>query len=655
MKITRRNITLLLHTCRYLKFSQIYYKTLNTIRFRLYKIFPRLAQFQARPKNIDIKVCTACFLTGINRAVYQPNDCLDSDDITDNADKIAKGEFGFLSITRFFPDEIGWRDPSLNHLWRYQLQYFNYAKELGMAGWLKEDSVYFRAFCRLVDSWIVGNPYGSLDGWHPFTISIRVVNWIYAYVLFADYIEEDTGFQKRFLKSLHEQCNFLSRHLEFEARGNHLLSNLKALIFAGLFFNRKDWLDRGLKYLPEELDEQILSDGGHFERSPMYHLIVMQDLIECYWVMKDLEDPIVGKLTICIERMKKYLVGIHLFGHMPLVNDSSCDLMPDTAAVWDLAQCIAGKQDGVEPRLFSWMMVGRVTKAPRRIEYLNRSSEMAESGYYVIRSDDSAMLIDCGRVCPDYLPAHGHADMLSYELWLSGEPLITDSGVYEYTAGKWRDYFRSTRAHNTIVVDGQEQSEIWGSFRIARRAFPQDIVWGSGTGIDYFSGAHSGYHRLADPVTHRRRIVHVADMGWIIIDTLEGDAIHLVENYVNFHPDVKVAADKPDRLELAWGDQEGTLWHGEGFLREVIRGAEDPPLGWYSDRFGTKVERTTLCLKRKGKLPILSSYIITHRKVNIVNLNCELGSVEKYMVRLDDVNWNIVADVAQGLFSVTRI
>src|SRR5262249_26234360 len=133
--------------------------------------------------------------------------------------------------------------------------------------------------------------------------------------------------------------------------------------------------------------------------------------------------------------------------------------------------------------------------------------EQAESGYYVCRNGEDVMILDCGSIGPDYQPGHAHCDTLSYELAINGRRVIVDSGVFDYEPSSERAYARSTRAHNTVVVDGEDQSEIWGVFRVARRAKPLRAFFEKQlNGSIRFEGTHDGYARLVGRPIHKRHM-----------------------------------------------------------------------------------------------------------------------------------------------------
>jgi uncharacterized heparinase superfamily protein len=177
--------------------------------------------------------------------------------------------------------------------------------------------------------------------------------------------------------------------------------------------------------------------------------------------------------------------------------------------------------------------------------------------------------------------------MFSYELTVDGAPLIVDSGVYEYAAGEWRDWFRSTRAHNTVEIAGENQSEVWGSFRVARRARPRNVHV-TGTTL---TGEHDGYLRLHPAAVHRRTIEYVPGSAFIITDEILGSGVTEAKSYIHLHPDAK---REPWRLVTGHEVEETE--------------------GWYSERFGEKRRNRVLVLRHKGAMPFRITYRIALTK-----------------------------------------
>jgi hypothetical protein len=332
----RKRCLLYFYTIRFLRPIQVLSKFLFVSKFTLFKIFPSAPKWlylNCLFKGEDV-LPSGRLLTSSQRQKF----LLPVTVLPDRAlmhivgDQILQGTFDFLNHPVVFQEKVDWHIPNVSHLWRYQLHYFQFARCLGISYLDRDDRRYYERFRVLAEDWIHSNPPGVLDGWHPYTISLRSVNWIYGYCLFQQLIEKDVEFGKVLLRSLYNQVVFLSHNIEYQAYGNHLLANLKTLIFAGIFFKgkkAKQWIEKGRELLHQEIDEQILVDGGHFERSPMYHLIVLQDLIEISFCIQT-KGIFVEGLDLKIIQMVGFLKSIlKPSGNIPLLNDSARDFAED--------------------------------------------------------------------------------------------------------------------------------------------------------------------------------------------------------------------------------------------------------------------------------------------------------------------------------------
>jgi hypothetical protein len=262
-------------------------------------------------------------------------------------------------------------------------------------------------------------PPRDADSWHPYVVSTRAGNWIAAMSLRPELATRDA------VDSLRRQLAFVDANVEDDVLGNHVIRNARALVLGGVAFADPRLVDRGVALLARELPEQVLPDGGHYERSPTYHLVVLRDLLEVHATgAVDLGAP--------VERMRAFAAALARPDGAPaLFNDGGVDLAPTL--------------DLPEP--------------PRGL------AVFPETGYAVYRDDRTWLAFDCGAPAPGFLPAHAHADALSFQLWWDGRPVVVDPGTYTYEPGPDRDWFRSTRAHSTVAVDDRDQFELWGAFR----------------------------------------------------------------------------------------------------------------------------------------------------------------------------------------------
>jgi uncharacterized heparinase superfamily protein len=612
---------LFFHTIRYLSLNQVRYR----VRRMVHVHWRKLVGLQAPQPNGWVLRHYRTIYEGLSDILLQGPWAEGISLSVESAKQVSKHHFTFLHHSRHFKEKILWNDPGLSQLWRYHLHYFDFVNDLLIWSQLGHTKEAYGAFKGLVDSWINGNKKLKGDGWHPYTVSLRLVNWVNALSTFRPQLSQDKLFYDRFVSSIFGQGRILARDLELDVRGNHLLKNLKALIWLGIVFKGPEprrWLDMALRLFERELSEQVLPDGGHFERCPGYHLVVLKDLLEIgLWLKRN--HYIVGWLDNSVGLMLDYLAALLPPDHeVPLLKDTTWDVAPKArdllnagALYLDESRYACSNNFGLYPLLLfgfqgwsrfkSWKSPG-----PRPRD----SVALMGSGYYIMRDDVSRdyLIFDAGKPCPDYLPAHAHADMLSYELVVEGRHVLVDPGVYEYTEGPWRDYFRSTRAHNTVEVAGVDQSQVWGSFRVARRARPGKVLWRLGKEYAVAHGEHDGYSRLSPPVKHRRTIVWHKNCFWLIVDELLGEGRTACRNRMHFHPQILLKEFR----ESIWEIQGSacSLWlsaNGEG-SHSVVKGQFEPSLeGWYSDSFGRLEPNTVLSLNSTGNLPHFYAYAVS--------------------------------------------
>lgn len=469
-------------------------------------------------------------------------------------------DFSFLNVSRSFSDgPVDWVCADMPKLWRYNLHYFDYLHDAGRSR---------GALTEIVSDWIKRSRVGSEDAWEPYTTSLRIVNWI------KWLINDSAGSRppQEWLESLHFQAAWLEKNIEYHLLANHYLKNAKALFFAGAYFagvNADRWLRKGLRILCEESSEQILSDGGHFERSPMYHCLVLEDYLDVLnlalttpgLVDADSIEVLNRRTVLALDFLNDIVSPCD---QIPLFNDSAFGIAPSPEKLFTYAHDVIG-YERADP--------GVDLKAVAK----------PDTGLYVIRDNNDMLIIDCGQVGPNYQPGHAHCDALSYELYLDGRRVVVDAGVYDYEDSKEREYARSTRAHNTVAIDHQEQSEIWGVFRVARRARPIGAVLEqSDDNRAEFKGAHDGYRRLRQPVIHQRTITYERATGWSIMDELTGQGTHEIESFIHFAPDLKIGNISEGRLSVVDSSSgQGiaeVLLPGELEI-EVIQGKHFPEFG----------------------------------------------------------------------------
>jgi uncharacterized heparinase superfamily protein len=485
----------------------------------------------------------------------------------------------FLNASRAMPTASpDWIAADAPKLWRYNLHYFDY---------LQWPCVPEAAKAALIDDWIARVRPGAVDAWEPYPLSLRIVNWL-------KYFARLPSVPDHWQASLDLQVAALAGDIEYHLLANHLFKNGKALVFAGLFGTSgaaAGYLRTGLRIVVDEVREQVLPDGGHFERSPMYHAITLEDLLDLCNVMQAFGAPaeataVVREAAVRATRFLAAMRGGN--GEFPLFNDAAYGIAPPTAALLDYARRVLGED--VVPD----------DAGPRRICF-------PDTGFYGYCHGGDSLIVDCGPVGPDYQPGHTHCDTLAYELCVDGLPVVVDSGTYDYEGGPFRQYLRSTAAHSTVRVDGADQSEVWGAFRVARRAYPQGAVLSPWQGDElHFAGEHDGYRRLPGRPVHRREIRMALAGRWEVTDVVrgEGGRSHRVESFVHLHPDVRVerVGEHECRLTLPNGRNLRFAAFAAGTLEQAT--------GYHCPQFGIRHECPVLVLQYAGPLPVTLGYVI---------------------------------------------
>ena len=418
------------------------------------------------------------------------------------------GRFHLLGQTHDLGDPIDWQPEDATQLWRYHLHYFDWAwVTLTDPGEDTKDQ-----FATLYRSWRVANPIGRWDAWSPYVVALRA--WTLC-SLFEPVIR-GTGLEALVRDDLAVHARYLRANMEFDVGGNHLIKNLKALIGLAIFLRDERLLRFAARHLARQLDRQVLADGGHFERSTSYHAQVLGDLIDLRELLEWTEalPGLVSRLEGAVESMQGWLSAmLQPDGSLPLVNDA--------IAVPPARLVALGVEEVARPSL----------------------EVLQSSGYLVGRPEPGTQwVLDVGPPCPPELPAHAHADALALLLDVDGQPVLVDTGTSTYAPGARRQYERSTPAHNTVQVDGEDQTEVWGAFRAGRRhrAILEDVRVHDDA-IEA-TALHNGYRHLPGSPVHRRT-VRSTPIATQIIDTVHGAGSHDIAVYWHLSPETLVAVD----------------------------------------------------------------------------------------------------------------
>lgn len=473
------NAIRLYHTVKYLKLKQVVW--------RLIFFMPRLyTQKTSCPKTNTIP-----FINIPKRAITK-----DYDHFT------FLGEMNQLSL-------VGWDNHSLSKLWRYNLHYFDYLNQFDLE---KEDAELQN---NIINKWIIENPFGKGTGWEPYPTSLRIINWIKWHF-------KTNSLNAKAKLSLWNQVNWLVGRPEYHLLGNHLFINAKALLYACVFFELDELSSiyrKSIKILRTELDEQFLDDGAHFELSPMYHALAMEDLLELYQLKSSLPSNFPSQEIQ--ERLNKGMLWLsymsYFNGELSHFNDCANGISPTFRQLEDL-----GKRLG-----FNWGLNSNIN-----------FNFFEKSGFSVFKDINIQLIADIGNIGPDYLPGHAHADSLSFELAIKGQRVIVNTGTGQYGLSQERLRQRSTSAHSTVELDGKSSSEVWSGFRVARRARITGIEIIDEDKKLEFAAVHDGYTRIASKPLHKRQW-KVSERCLDILDEVSGFGNNVKLRYY-LHPDIHV-------------------------------------------------------------------------------------------------------------------
>lgn len=494
---------------------------------------------------------------------------------------------------------------------------------LGVAFWLTGDERYSAAFASQLESWMEQNPPGMGINWSSsLEVSFRAMSWIWAFHFFRNSDHFTPAIFKNALKHLYHHGRHIEQYLsKYYSPNTHLTGEALGLYYLGTqlpFLERsKHWRKLGEEILFAEVSKQVLPDGVYFEQSTWYQRYTV-DMYAQFVILRTLSgEPYYNAGTADVENGLQAALDVLMTitqpdGRTPVIGDDDGGRMlplttsePDDfrgslavgAVLFDRGdhKTIA---DRVSQEVF-WLKGPEGVEAYKELEAVEpvfESVDLAIGGYSVMRdgwSDtDNCLIVDCGEV-GSLAGGHGHADALAIEVAMHGRELLVDSGTYTYhETRELRDYFRSSTAHNTLVIDGLSSSEPGSTFSWRSRAEVQKREWIAEDRFDFFEGSHSGYERLISPATHTRSILFLKNDYWIMRDLVETEGEH--EYSLNFHfgRDVKTAIGEDGNS--VGGDDHRIYTFGDN-------GAWEQKESWISNNHGNRMNAPFMRFVSKGQ------------------------------------------------------
>ncbi|HLM01282.1 MAG TPA: alginate lyase family protein [Pyrinomonadaceae bacterium] len=506
---------------------------------------------------------------------------------------------------------------------------------LGAAYWLTGDENYAEAFTRHLDGWMEQNPPGAGINWvSSLEVAFRAISWLWAFHFFEGARSFSPALFRKSLKFLYVHARHIEKYLStYYSPNTHLTGEALGLYYLGtqLAFLQPahNWRETGAEILFAELDRQILPDGVYFEQSTWYarytadfytHFLILKVLND-EESDREREEKLEGKLQLLLN----YLMQVtRPDGTTPLVGDDDggrslpfgCNrgAPNDFRAVLATGAVVFERGDykfvaGGAPAEETLWLLGREGVESfedlDELRPLHASKSFESGGYFVMRdgwdATDNYFLIDCGSVGA-LSGGHGHADTLAFDLAAGGKTMLVDPGTYTYhESEELRNYFRSTPAHNALVIDSESSSQTGGKFSWRTMAKPEVKAWISENRFDFFEGAHDGYRHLPDaPVTTTARaVLFLKNDYWIMRDFAETRGEH--DYRLNFH-------FKPETNPKIVGAEDGRFYVDEetekkSGLRLAVVGDKG---GWQmsesrvSDCYGRRAASPFLQFQAKG-------------------------------------------------------
>lgn len=474
---------------------------------------------------------------------------------------INKNEVKILNSTKkLIPGKWNYEDET--YLWNYNLNYFDFINSK-----TQDSSVEF-SIDNIKDWFASSKKKNTLI--EPYPLSLMIINIIKWAV--------ETKKNDKIIEDLvYRQALYVEKNIEWHITGNHLFSNAKALFFAGLYFDSIDskrWLKLSEDILIKEISIQILNDGGNFELSTMYHSLMLEDILDILNISRAYQyvdkKMLLNNLRNKSTQMLNWLEIMSFSdGKMSLFNDSAFNVSQDYKTLINYAEELG------------------IRKIDSQIE--NEIIHLKETGYVKINKNFYEVIVDVAKLGPDFLPSHGHADTLTFEMFAFGEKIIVNGGTSTYAEDESRLNEKGTASHNTVVVDGRNSSDVWSSFRVGSRARPYDTKIKKNENSISIHCSHDGYKRFHQ--THTRKW-KFKKQTILIEDTIHGKFNNATASY-KFHKDCIITQISLNLFLLETKNKRTIKF-------EVIDGTGTLKKDSYAEYFGKRENTNKLEIRSNG-------------------------------------------------------
>ncbi len=505
--------------------------------------------------------------------------------------------------------------------WVWELNRHHHLVTLVKAYYLTDDEKYAQAVCEQLERWIEENPLGFGVNWtSSLELALRIINWSWVLLFLQGSNSISQSLFTKLCKSVHSQAAYIDRHLsKFSSANNHLVGEAAGLFFAGTCFpffeESQHWQTKGLNIVNEQIPLQIYEDGTPAEQTIEYLTFLMGFNFQVIRLarLNDLQIPRVWFERI--KRVDEFITAIMIEdGSFPTIGDGDdawvvrLDDSDGVSRLKSLRSLIA-LELGLDKLPYKdetafWLYGETAVHQVHETQETPKSKIFPTGGLAVLRSDDYLLTFDCGPLGYLETAAHGHADALSITLSKGNQPFLIDPNTFAYQEGyEWRDYFRSTSAHNTVVIDGQNQSQLKGAFLWGEKAECQIMDWNTNDALDFVVANHDGYQSRG--VIHQRKVEWQKPHQLTITDEIQGNSIKDITLYWHFPHDAQL-----EKIENGYE----ILINSESFQidlsdfsdwkSEIIIGESAPIQGWQSFHYGHRTPSPVLKISNNLALPV---------------------------------------------------
>lgn len=575
---------------------------------------------------------------------YYKNNLAEKVSLLTEAEKLLEHKFTFFSFKdEYFGESIDWhKDYStgkrcepiyysdidyrdyeklgdIKYIW--ELSRFQHLLPLAQAFCLTSENKYAVEILSQIDDWIDKNPYLMGANWtSSLESALRIISWSWALnLLKAEKFNISKELEDKVLKSIYLQADYIKNHLSaHSSANNHLIGEAAGLVYAGTLYDfgkeSKEWQSTGAKILEAEISNQIFKDGLNREQTLAYHCFVFDFFFSSFLLLERnnyyVSPSIWQKLELMAEALACFADNKL---NIPNIGDADDGYVfkfqenNPVRSILNLSAIVSNRGDfkhlageALDIKTI-WLLGKRAFNEYKNIEAIEpdkKSTFLHDSGYVILKDSNISGVIDVGKLGYLSIAAHGHADALSFCLNYKNTDFFIDPGTYAYhTKKEWRDYFRGTSAHNTLVINDLNQSEIGGNFMWHKKADVDIHGVRLTDDYDYINASHDGYIKQSIAARHARELFFKKGRFIIIVDRVRNYDNQQHNYALNWH--LAETCDAAIANEMVSIENNSHKLYMKYFCEQepcvdILNGSLSPISGWISNKFDTKMPTNTI-------------------------------------------------------------